>query len=76
MLYEIGQLELRHARLPCAEQFTGPAQPQVLFGNYKSVLRFPHDFQPRPRRFAERLLVKQQTTRTRSAAPDPAAQLV
>src|SRR3546814_6173295 len=62
------EAELRFPRLARAEDFSRPAQPQVLLGDAKAVVRLPHQGQPCARRFGKRLPAQQQAHRAAKAA--------
>ena len=76
LLFQVGNLETRQARLRSANHITRPSHLQIFLGNEESILRISHDPKPPLGRFAQRGLVHQQACRSSIAAPDPPAQLM
>src|SRR5437879_2280407 len=73
---DAGDAKSRHAALAGTEQVAFAAQPQILLGDAKPVLRLAHDGEARLGGLAERRLVDQQAGGARTAAADASAQLM
>src|SRR6516225_10115968 len=72
----IYEMEFGQPALARAEELARTAQLQILLGDAESILGFPKDLQPRPRRLAERGLIEQKAGRAGLAPADASAELV
>ena len=59
---EIGNAEKRKPGLLGSQHFTGSAQPQIFFGDAKTIFSLAHDSKACLGRFPKRLLIQQQAS--------------
>ena len=76
LVFQIGDLKSRQARLCGANHIPSPAHLQIFLSNTEPVLGISHNAQPPLGRFAQRSLIHQQTGRGGLTAPHASAQLM